>query len=134
MHNLTWKSPYEVLHGKAPDYATLRTMGCLCFAASVGERDKFAPRAHQCIFLGYTFGFKGYKLYDLQTKRIFHSRNVLFKENIFPFKLGSTHLRDSLNEDVTGPIFPQLAPPALPTSPQSTSFPYPSSFDISHTA
>ena len=32
--------------------------------------------------LGYTFGCKGYKLYDLDTKRVFHSRDV----HIFPFK------------------------------------------------
>lgn len=30
---------------------------------------------------------KGYKLYNLDTKTLFHSRDVLFSENIFPFKI-----------------------------------------------
>ena len=38
-----------------------------------------------CI-VGYTFGFKGYKLYDSTTKRIFRSRDVIFSESMFPFK------------------------------------------------
>ena len=85
MSNLSWKSPFEVLYKQTPDYSSLRTIGCLCYAANLGERDKFEPRAHKCILLGYTFGYKGYKLFDLQTKKIFHSRDVLFKENVFPF-------------------------------------------------
>ena len=30
-------------------------------------------------------GMKGYRLYDLQTKQFFISRNVIFHEHIFPF-------------------------------------------------
>ena len=45
MYNLACKSRFEVLHGKAPEYTTLRTIGYLCFAANVGKKDKFAIRA-----------------------------------------------------------------------------------------
>ena len=38
------------------------------------------------MFLGYPFGTKGYKVYDLATKTCFVSRDVVFKESIFPFK------------------------------------------------
>ena len=37
-------------------------------------------------FLGYPHGVKGYKLYDLETKTCFLSRDVVFKEFVFPFK------------------------------------------------
>jgi len=86
MANLQWKSPFEVLYGQLPNLEELRTIGCLCYAANIGETDKFAARAKKCVLLGYTFGFKGYKLYDLDTRKIFHSRDVIFQENIFPFK------------------------------------------------
>ena len=56
-------------------------MGCLCFAANIGVADKFESRARKCVLLEYTFGFKGYKLYYLNTKQIFHARDVVFNEN-----------------------------------------------------
>jgi len=96
-------------------------MGCPCFVANVGEKDKFAPRAHQHTFLGYTLGFKGYKLYDLQTKKIFHSKGVSGK-NIFPFKTGPTQTSTSLSEGIRRPILPHLSPLALLASPKFSSF------------
>jgi len=38
-----------------------------------------------CIFLGYPFGIKGYKLLDLQSHTTFIFRDVVFHESIFPF-------------------------------------------------
>jgi len=71
MKNLEWKSPYEKLFGKPPAYQDLKVIDHLCFAANLGISDKFEPRATKCVLLGYTFGLKGYKLYDLHNKKIF---------------------------------------------------------------
>lgn len=46
---LNYKSPYEVLFGKVPDYSLLRCFGCLRYA-SHHSNDKFDVRAIQCVF------------------------------------------------------------------------------------
>ena len=37
--------------------------------------------------MGYSSTQKGYILYDLSSKKIFVSRDIVFKEDIFPFKV-----------------------------------------------
>ncbi|XP_074293643.1 uncharacterized protein LOC141620750 [Silene latifolia] len=65
---LKWKTPFEMLFGEQPKYDELKILGSLCYASMpVTHRDKFAKRARKCIFIGYPFGEKGYKLYDLET-------------------------------------------------------------------
>ncbi|GJR01277.1 retrovirus-related pol polyprotein from transposon TNT 1-94 [Tanacetum coccineum] len=87
MKILDWKSPFEILHGIDHSYENLRTIGCLCYAAvTKPHKDKFDPRRNRCVLIGYPLGQKGYKLYDLQTREVFCSRDVIFKEDIFPFK------------------------------------------------
>ncbi|XP_070050115.1 uncharacterized protein [Nicotiana tomentosiformis] len=51
--------------------------------------DKLDPRAAPYVLVGYLFGKKGYKLYNLSTRSIFVSRDVVFHESIFPFLLSS---------------------------------------------
>ena len=113
MENLHWKSPFETLYGKQPPLHDLRTIGCVCYAHNVGENDKLTPRATKSVLLGYTFGLKWYKLYDLEHKKIFHSKEVVFQENIFPFKkapmpqvdTGGNSLYDSLFPIINSQIF-----------------------------
>ncbi|KAL6322939.1 hypothetical protein AAG906_022777 [Vitis piasezkii] len=83
LHN---KTPFEILFGTPPSYAAIHTFGCLSFAHDKKSKgDKFASRNRKCVSLGYPFGKKGWKLFDLDTKELFVSRDVKFIEDVFPF-------------------------------------------------
>ena len=88
---LNWETPFERLMKKPPDYTSLRTMGCLCYATNSHTRgDKFAPKAKRCIMLGYPNGQKAYRVYDLEDHKILICRDVVFKEDQFPFRESGT--------------------------------------------
>lgn len=83
---LNTKTPHEILFFASPAYNHLRFFGCLCYAvANPQESNKFAPRSRRCVFLGYPYDKKGWKVLDLETFTVFISRNILFEETVFPF-------------------------------------------------
>lgn len=84
---LGYKSPFELLLGKKPDYSSLKTFGSLCYVSTfLKDRNKFSPRAKPCVFLGYPLGYKGFKVLDLESRSVSISQNVVFHESDFPFK------------------------------------------------
>lgn len=88
---LSFKSPYELLYHKAPEYSYLKSFGCLCYRSTdCNFADKFAPRAHNCAFISYPFHQKWYKVLDLLTRKQYVTRHVTFVEHVFPFSY-STH-------------------------------------------
>ncbi|CAH9119111.1 unnamed protein product [Cuscuta epithymum] len=121
---LKHKTPFEILFQKPPDYKELRVFGCLCFAYNLrSSKDKFMSRSRKCVFVGYSFGKKGWKVYDLETHEYFTSRDVKFFEDQFPF---ATPLADDLEESSPMPIidtweYPSSTPP--PTSSSEVALP-----------
>lgn len=84
---LRGKSPHELLYGIPPSYSELRVFGSLCYAhKQLRDKNKFASRSRRSVFVGYPFGKKGWILYDLE-KKFFVSRDVVFKEDKFPFSV-----------------------------------------------
>ena len=90
-------SPLERLQGKCPDYSQLKSFGCLCYASTLSkDRHKFIQRASPCVLFGFSMGYKGYKLLDLEPHSVFISRNVIFHEKEFLLKT-SHRVADSVD-------------------------------------
>ena len=78
-------TPYEAWNNTKPDVSFLRVFGCTAFAhVPKVERHKLDHKSRRCVMLGYSDNHKGYRLYDIEHKRVIHSRDVLFNEMIMP--------------------------------------------------
>ncbi|MCO5572729.1 hypothetical protein L7F22_026488 [Adiantum nelumboides] len=72
-------TPYESWYDKRPSVSYLRVFGCLAYAHIPQQlRGKLDDKAIKCIFVGYSSGSKGYRLYNPATNKIFESRDVIF--------------------------------------------------------
>ena len=79
-------SPYEILHGSKPAYDLLRIFGSACYVHWITRsKDKFEERSRLCIFVGYPFGKKGWRVFDIERNEFLLSRDVVFREDVFPF-------------------------------------------------
>lgn len=84
---LKWQTPFEKLFRHKPDYSLFKTFDSLCYIANTKpHKTKFKSRSHKCIFLGYSPGQKGFKVFDIDTEQIHISRDIEFFESIFPFR------------------------------------------------
>ncbi|KAL0461106.1 UNVERIFIED_CONTAM: Retrovirus-related Pol polyprotein from transposon RE1 [Sesamum latifolium] len=99
------------------DYSTIRTLGALPLPPMFYLTN---PNLTRCVFIGYAFGQKGYKLYDLDDDDvILVSRGVVFHEGFFSYKNVQTSETDypfpiSVFDEV--PIHNQSSPVATPDS------------------
>ena len=81
-------TPYEKLFGKPYDISCLKNFGCLCYASTItAHQKKLDDRSVKGIFLGFPHNTKGYIYLYLKYHSINISRNVIFHENCFPYKL-----------------------------------------------
>ncbi|MCO5605620.1 hypothetical protein L7F22_059803 [Adiantum nelumboides] len=72
-------TPYESWYDKKPSVSYLRVFGCLAYADIPQQlHGKLDDKAVKCIFVGYSSGSKGYRLYNPATNKIFESRDVIF--------------------------------------------------------
>ncbi|CAM8876608.1 unnamed protein product [Rhodiola kirilowii] len=84
---IEFKTPMQMWSNHPVDYIMLKVFGCAAYAHV--RQDKLEPRALKCVFLGYPYGVKGYKLWCLEKnhKKTFISRDVVFNEFEFPLKV-----------------------------------------------
>ena len=75
-------TPFEAWTSVKPTVKHLRVFGCDAFVhIPKDERHKLDSKSKKCILLGYGEETKGYRLYDPEKRKVFHSRDVKFNEN-----------------------------------------------------
>jgi hypothetical protein len=75
------KTPHEVWSRKKPSLQHLRVFGCDAHVHVPKEnRSKLDKKVEKCIFIGYKYGVKGYKIWNPETKKTIYSRDVVFRE------------------------------------------------------
>ena len=75
------KTPHEIWTGKKPSLSHLRVFGCDAYVHVPKEkRTKLDNKSERCIFIGYKDGLKGYKLWNLETRKVVYSQDVVFRE------------------------------------------------------
>ena len=79
--------PLESFTGKRQSVAHLRVFGAKCWAkiptvhgVQVTGGSKLDPRSIACRFLGYATGVGNYKVQDVESRRVYISRDVVFEE------------------------------------------------------
>lgn len=128
------KSPYEQWFGKKPNMQMVHTFGCEAWAHIPKQRrKKFVGKATRCIFLGVADNYEAFVLCRVSDRKQIISRDVSFRENVFPAKHDGPHERDQnaevrvslsltppnmVNTNTSPPPFPNLVGPnvSLPIS------------------
>ena len=83
-------TPHHALFGTPPSYDHLRVFGCACYPnISATAPHKLATCSTRCVFLGYSPVHKGYRCFDLTSRRVLISRHVVFDESDFPYSTSS---------------------------------------------
>ncbi|KAL1215125.1 Retrovirus-related Pol polyprotein from transposon RE1 [Cardamine amara subsp. amara] len=103
------KTTYEILHGKKPVYKHLRILGLLCYIHNQDTKgDKFHSRSRKCVLVGYPYGKKGWRVFDLERQSFCVSRDVIFQEDMFPFSsnISDTPVRE--DEFVSLPVLTEV--------------------------
>lgn len=83
-----------MLGKKNPKYKNMRVIG------NKKPKDEFAVRGKRSTRIGYPYCQKGYKLMNIETNKIFVSRDVVFHEDIPPFirKKGENNIERALRD------------------------------------
>ncbi|XP_071688300.1 uncharacterized protein [Rutidosis leptorrhynchoides] len=111
------KSPFEMIYDSVPNLFHMRVFGCLCFASTLYNSDKFCSKSEKCVFLGYSNVKKGYKLLSLESKTILFSRDVKSYETIFPYNPKSKNNNISSDNDHTNSFESVIFEPNTSQSP-----------------
>ena len=79
---INYKIPKEVWLGQSCDYSHLKIFGCDAYVLIPrNQRSKLDPKSKCCVFVGYDYSVKGYRLWDHTSRKIVISRDVTFDES-----------------------------------------------------
>ncbi|KAI3728074.1 hypothetical protein L6452_16702 [Arctium lappa] len=83
LHRRFNKTPYELMNGIKPNIKYFKAFGSKCYV--LDDRDnlnKFAPKADEAIFLGYSISSVSYRVYLTSSRKVIESVNVRFDEAV----------------------------------------------------
>ena len=106
------KTPYELWRGKKPVVKYFRIFGSNCHILHDRENlEKFDAKSDKGYFLGYSSTSRAYRVYNLKTKTVMESSNIVINdevcfeaqsENIAPVQDKPVENDDSLPIDYVG--------------------------------
>jgi hypothetical protein len=103
-----YQTPLDRLYQIKPNYPSLHVFGCICWPnLRPYNQHKLEFRSKECVFLGYSNIHKGFKCLEVNSGRVYISRDVVFDEKIFPFSKLHPNARARLRADIL------LLPPSL---------------------
>ncbi|UYV83682.1 SETMAR [Cordylochernes scorpioides] len=89
------KVPEEIWLSRKVSVRHFKIFGALAYAhIPKQKRKKFDRRAERCILVGYSTQYKGYRLWDNDSKQVFITKHARFEEN----KVGLNQLKDDVTE------------------------------------
>jgi hypothetical protein len=76
-------TPKEKFTCKKPDVSHHRLFGCIAYVHVPNEkRSKLDPKVEKCVFIGYSLEQKGYKCFNLSTRKLQVNIDVVFDEMV----------------------------------------------------
>ena len=76
---------YTVWNGTKPDISMFRVFGCRAHVNILRkDRKNLEPHSEPCIFISFSDGYKGWKIYNPTTRTVSTARDIIFDENLFP--------------------------------------------------
>ena len=77
------KTPYELWKGKKPIVKYFKIFGTDCYILRDRENlEKFDAKSNKGYFLGYSSTSRAYKVYNLRTKTVMESSNVVINDEL----------------------------------------------------
>ena len=77
------KTPYELWRGKKPVVKYFRIFGSDCYILRDKENlEKFDAKSDKGYFLGYSSTSRAYRVYNLRTKTVMESSNVMINDEV----------------------------------------------------
>jgi len=65
------------------DYLILWIFDCSVYCSvNSQKKNKLESKSKKCIFIGFTKGVKDFRLWDLESRSIFTSRDMVFDDNV----------------------------------------------------
>ena len=109
----TRNTSYELWKGKRPNVSHFHTFGSKCYI--LNDRDqlgKFDAKSDEGIFIGYALDSRAYRVFNLKTRSVMESSNVVFDDT----RLKSNDHEEEVIFDVDTPLEKVVVSPNVGTS------------------